>query len=57
MRPGDRLTVTATVEELIPSKSRPDRGTAKTRYVMRSQSGEEVFSMLASRIIRRRAAG
>lgn len=54
VKPGDRLTVTVTVEELIPSKSRPDRGTARTRYRMRNQSGEEVFSMLASQIIRRR---
>lgn len=56
VRPGDRLTVTVTFEELIASKSRPDRGTAKIRYVTRNQDGEEVFSMLSSQIIRRRGA-
>lgn len=49
--------MTATVEALVPSKSRPDRGTAKARHVMRNQSGEEVLSMPASQIIRRRGAG
>lgn len=55
VRPGDNLTVTATIEEMIPSKSKPDRGTAKVRYVTRNQHGEKVFSMLAMQILRRRA--
>ena len=52
--PGEALIVTATIEDLIPSKSKPDRGTAKVRYVTRNQDGEEVFSMLAMQILRRR---
>jgi len=54
VRPGDALTVTVTVEALIPSRSRPDRGTARNRYRMHNQKGEEVFSMLASQILKRR---
>jgi len=52
--PGELLTVTATIEALLPSKSKPDRGTAKVRYVTRNARGEPVFSMLASQILRRR---
>ncbi|MGQ0675212.1 MAG: MaoC family dehydratase [Rhodospirillales bacterium] len=52
--PGEMLTVTATIEALLPSKSRPDRGTAKVRYVTRNSKGEPVFSMLASQILKRR---
>lgn len=52
--PGERITVTATIEELIPSKSRPDWGTAKIRYVASNAGGEKVFSMLALQILKRR---
>ena len=54
VKPGDRLTVTVTIEALVPSKSKPDRGTAKVRYVTRNQDGEAVFSMLTAQILRRR---
>ena len=53
--PGEALTVTATIEDLIQSKSKPDRGTAKVRYVTRNAKSEPVFSMLTSQILRRRA--
>ena len=56
VRPGDQLTVTVTVEELIPSKTKPDRGTARMRYRMHNQHGEEVFSMLAMQIWKRRGS-
>ena len=52
--PGETLTVTATIEEMVPSKSRPDRGTAKVRYVTSNAGGEKVFSMLAMQILKRR---
>ena len=55
--PGERLVVIATIEELLPWKSRPDCGTAKVRYVARNARGEPVFSMLASQILKRRAKG
>lgn len=54
--PGETLTVTATIEALLPSQSKPDRGTAKVRYVTRNARGEPVFSMLTSQILRRRPA-
>jgi acyl dehydratase len=52
--PGETLTVTATIEALTPSKSKPDRGTAAVRYVTSNEKGEPVFSMLAMQILRRR---
>ena len=52
--PGETLTVTATIEELLPSKSKLDRGTAKVRYVTRNAKSEPVFSMLALQILKRR---
>ena len=55
VRPGEALTVTATVESLHPSKSRPDRGTARMRYVTRNPKGEVVLSMLAHQIVKRRS--
>jgi acyl dehydratase len=57
VRPGEKLVVTATVEQLLPSQTRSDRGTAKVRYVTRNQKGEAVFSMLALQILRRRPKG
>jgi acyl dehydratase len=54
VRPGDALSVTITIESLHPSRSKPDRGTAKVRYVTRNQRGEVVLSMLTAQIFRRR---
>lgn len=55
VRPGEKLTVTATIEALLPSQSKPDRGTVKVRYVTSNAAGEAVFSMLALQIMKRRA--
>ena len=41
-RPGDTLTVHIEVLEITPSKSRPDRGMARTRNETRNQHGEPV---------------
>ena len=41
-RPGDTLTVTSEIEEITPSRSRPDRGTLKVRSETRNQRDEIV---------------
>src|SRR5216683_8414088 len=41
-RPGDTLAVTSEIEEITPSRSRPDRGTLKGRSETRNQRDEIV---------------
>ncbi|RZJ16464.1 MAG: MaoC family dehydratase [Brevundimonas sp.] len=41
-RPGDVLTLHVEVLEIIPSKSKPDRGIVRTRSETRNQNGEPV---------------
>ena len=45
VRPGDTLTARGTVEELIPSKSKPDRGLIRKSYEVLNQHGEKVMTM------------
>jgi acyl dehydratase len=45
VRPGDTLTGRLTILELIPSKSRPERGTIKSLGEMLNQKGEVVMTM------------
>jgi len=49
-RPGDVLTVTSEIEEIIPSRSRPDRGTVRVRSETRNQR-EEIVQVLIARLI------
>jgi acyl dehydratase len=44
VRPGDTLSGRLTILEMIPSKSRPDRGTLKTLGEMINQHGETVMT-------------
>lgn len=46
-RPGDVLTVETEVLDVVPSKSRPDRGFATLRSETRNQAGEpvQIFTM------------
>jgi len=55
-RPGDTLTVTSEIEEITPSRSRPDRGTLKVRSETRNQRDEIVQVLLARLIVPRRVA-
>lgn len=41
-RPGDTLTVHVEVLEIMPSRSRPDRGMIRTRTETRNQHGQAV---------------
>jgi acyl dehydratase len=54
-RPDDILQVESEIVELTPSKSRPDRGTARIRSITRNQGGEVVQDFTAKLIVRRRS--
>ena len=54
VRPGDEIAVSGRVEELTPSRSRPDRGMAKFRYVgTRVFDGVIVIEITATHILKR----
>jgi acyl dehydratase len=56
VRPGDILQVTSEIEEITPSRSRPDRGMVKVRSETRNQHGEIVQILRAKLVVTRRAA-
>lgn len=56
VRPGDILTATLHIEDVRPSKSRPDRGFISTSAVLANQDNIEVFTLRAPLMIRRRTA-
>ena len=45
VRPGDILQARATVQEVAPSRSKPDRGIVRWAYEMRNQDGVVVMTM------------
>jgi acyl dehydratase len=49
-RPGDTLTVTSEIEEITPSRSRPDRGIVKVRCETRNQR-DEIAQVLNCRLV------
>lgn len=54
VRPGDEIALVGRVEELAPSRSRTDRGTAKFRYTgTRASDGVVVIEILATHIFKR----
>ena len=56
VRPGDTLHTTVDVKEVIPSKSKPDRGIVRFRYAAINQHGDEVLSFVLNPFLRRRLA-
>jgi acyl dehydratase len=52
--PGDVLVVVSEVEEVTPSRSRPDRGTIKVRSETRNQRQEVVQILTARMLVPRR---
>jgi acyl dehydratase len=54
-RPGDTLTVVSEIEEITPSRSRPDRGMIRVRSETRNQHGETVQVLIAKLVVPRRA--
>jgi acyl dehydratase len=55
-RPGDTLTVVSEVEEVVPSRSRPDRRRIRVRNETRNQHGEIVQTLIANLIVPTRSA-
>jgi acyl dehydratase len=55
-RPGDELRVCGEVLELRASKSRPDRGLARTRITVRNQRDEPALEFTVTQIILRKSA-
>ena len=54
VRPGDRLTLIAEVLEVIPSRSKPDRGIVKMAHELVNQDGTTVVRSVANMMIARR---
>ncbi|MEY2777821.1 MAG: hypothetical protein RLY30_1919 [Pseudomonadota bacterium] len=54
VRPGDTLTGRVEVLEQIPSRSKPDRGASKQRWVLQNQHGETVFTADVTVLMMRR---
>jgi acyl dehydratase len=55
VRPGDALSVRATVLEARPSMSKPDRGLVRTLFEVRNQRGEIVMTVKGMNMLKRRA--
>ena len=53
-RPGDTLHVVSTVEEIIPSRSRPGRGMVMLRSETINQRGEVAQAMVTKQVVQRR---
>lgn len=54
VRPGDTLSVRATVVETRRSQSKPDRGMVRTLFEVLNQHGEVVMSVRAMNMLRTR---
>ncbi|RAU21380.1 acyl dehydratase [Paramagnetospirillum kuznetsovii] len=54
VRPGDVLSVRVTIEEAVPSKSKPDRGVVTSFIETLNQNGQVVMSMRAVNMVARR---
>lgn len=54
VRPGDVLSCRSVVREKLPSKSKPDRGTAKVENSVLNQNGELVMTLTSLVLYRRR---
>ena len=52
--PGDTLTVTGTILDKTPSRSKPDLGSFRTRTVVTNQDSVEVMRFTSIVLIRRR---
>jgi acyl dehydratase len=53
-RPGDTLSVVSEIEEVTPSRSRPDRCMIRVRSETRNQRGEMVQVLIAKLVVPRR---
>ena len=56
VRPGDRLRVRVAVQEALPSRSRPDRGSVRSLMETLNQRDEVVMTVRGTLLFRRRPA-
>jgi len=56
VRAGDTIRARAKVIDLVPSKSKPDRGVLKLRVAAVNAAGEEVMTVTMNIIMKRRGA-
>ena len=54
VRPGDTLSAWMSVDEVVPSRSKPDRGIVRASYGMTNQHGATVLTMRGVGLFRRR---
>jgi acyl dehydratase len=57
VRPGDRLSLRATVLSARPSRSKPDQGVVVSLVELINQNGETVLSLKPISLMRRRQSG
>jgi len=55
-RPGDVLRVESTIIDIVPSKSRPDRGIVTLQTITFNQNGEQVQKLVSKLVVFRRGA-
>ncbi len=56
VRPGDTLRVRVEVVDTTPSRSKPDRGTARLKYTVLNQNNDAVMTMVGLGMFLRRPA-
>ena len=56
VRPGDTLTARVVILDVVPSRSKPDRGHMRAAYEVFNQKGEKVMTMISRGIYARRPA-
>lgn len=56
VRPGDSITLKMTVTEMIPSRSRPDRGLVRSDWEGRNQNRDVVITLKGMGLFGRRPA-
>ena len=54
VRPGDTVHTEVEVEEIKPSRSKPDRGILRLRYASVNQHGDTVLSFIVNHFVARR---
>ncbi len=54
VRPGDILRLELEIVDVRPSRSKPDRGTVRLRYVTRNQKDETVMTLMATALVPKR---
>ncbi len=57
VRPGDFLRLELEIVDVRPSRSKPDRGTVRLRYVTRNQKNETVMTLMATALVPKRPNG